>query len=110
MVHPCCEHSFPQAMLGGSMQQWNAIPKKRLTDVVAPEVFERDVAVPPAEQVEVLSVQDAGVLAPRPGNPIDAFPSGFGKNSNKSKIVFLESVQSKHQSSLISCHAKNWPS
>ena len=41
-----------------------------LTDVVAPEVLERDVAVPAAEQVEILPVQDAGVLAPRSGNPI----------------------------------------
>ena len=41
-----------------------------LTDVVAPEVFERDVAVPAAEQVEVLPVQDAGVLASRTGDPV----------------------------------------
>ena len=42
-----------------------------LTDVVAPEVLERDVSVPAAEQVEVLAVQDAGVLASRSGNPIE---------------------------------------
>ena len=40
------------------------------TDVVAPEVLERDVAVPAAEQVEVLPMQDAGVLASRSGNPV----------------------------------------
>ena len=41
-----------------------------LTDIVSPEVFERDVAVPAAEQVEVLPVQDAGVLASRTGDPV----------------------------------------
>ena len=41
-----------------------------LTDIVSPEVFERDVAVPAAEQVEVLPVQYAGVLASRTGNPV----------------------------------------
>ena len=39
-----------------------------LTDVVAPEVLERDVSVPAAEQVEILPMQDAGVLASRSGN------------------------------------------
>ena len=52
-----------------------------LTDVVAPEVLERDVAVPAAEQVEILPVQDAGVLAPRSGNPI-SFPS-------RSEIIWI---------------------
>ena len=41
-----------------------------LTDVVSPEVFERDVAVPATKQVEVLPVQDAGVLASRTGDPV----------------------------------------
>ena len=41
-----------------------------LTDIVSPEVFEWDVAVPAAEQVEVLPVQDAGVLASRTGDPV----------------------------------------
>ena len=41
-----------------------------LTDVIAPEVLERDVSVPAAEQVEILPMQDAGVLASRSGNPI----------------------------------------
>ena len=52
--------------MSGFKRQLNS----QLTDIVAPEVFERDVAVPAAEQVEVLPMQDAGVLASRTGDPV----------------------------------------
>ena len=48
----------------------NSNKRLLLTDIVSPEVFEWDVAVPAAEQVEVLPVQDAGVLASRTGDPV----------------------------------------
>ena len=47
----------------------NSNKRLLLTDIVSPEVFEWDVAVPTTEQVEVLPMQNAGVLASRTRDP-----------------------------------------